>query len=181
MDKIWEIETSTSDTNGIDGKSLSNDSTGDEVINTSEHGATVYISLVDGRYECRFCCKTPPYSIFIFRLVSLGHFTILSVCPVPGVSHMFYIRLHTSHYSFSIKNSCVIRSRGSFYQLRRILKVNIFTEINELILYTSEPPPVCNHAQPAHVTLALDLQLPHHLFPVSQLPLWCCRWEWASI
>merc|ERR1719433_1783184 len=32
---------------------------------------------------------------------------------------MFYVRLRTSHYSFSIKNTCVVRSLQSFYQLRR--------------------------------------------------------------
>jgi len=103
MDPLWEINTSESDTNGTEGNSESNDSSGDE-INTSELGATVEISLVDGRLD------------------SPGHPTLLSVCPVPGDSHMFYIRLHSSHYSFSIKKSCVTRSSGSFYQLRRILK-----------------------------------------------------------
>merc|ERR1711874_844751 len=36
---------------------------------------------------------------------------------------MFYVRLRTTHYSFSIKNTCVVRSLQSFYQLRGILKV----------------------------------------------------------
>ena len=126
MDPLWEINTSESDTNGTEGNSESNDSSGDE-INTSELGATVEISLVDGRYGCQCYFKTLTYSILISRLDSPGHPTLLSVCPVPGESHMFYIRLHSSHYSFSIKKSCVIRSSGSFYQLRRILKVKIFT------------------------------------------------------
>eukprot|EP00092_Neocalanus_flemingeri_P041088 GFUD01044745.1.p1 GENE.GFUD01044745.1~~GFUD01044745.1.p1 ORF type:complete len:183 (+),score=58.34 GFUD01044745.1:75-551(+) len=48
--------------------------------------------------------------------------TFISVCPVPGDSQMFYIRLQSSHYSFSSDRSCIIRSVRSFYQVRSILK-----------------------------------------------------------
>merc|ERR1712083_962009 len=48
--------------------------------------------------------------------------TEISVCPVEGERNLFYVRLKTNHYSFSIKNTCVVRSLESFYQLRSILK-----------------------------------------------------------
>ena len=49
--------------------------------------------------------------------------TVLQVYPVHGEKNIYYIRLRTSHYSFSIKSSCVTRSLDSFYQLRRVLEI----------------------------------------------------------
>eukprot|EP00091_Calanus_sinicus_P020636 TRINITY_DN5755_c0_g1_i1.p1 TRINITY_DN5755_c0_g1~~TRINITY_DN5755_c0_g1_i1.p1 ORF type:complete len:131 (-),score=23.91 TRINITY_DN5755_c0_g1_i1:245-637(-) len=71
---------------------------------TAENGVTLRLQLTDGRMS------QPSQASF------------LSISPVPGDSQMFYIRLKTSHYSFSIKNSCVTRSASSFYQIRTILK-----------------------------------------------------------
>jgi len=69
-----------------------------------ELGATVLLALIDGRME------------------TSSQNSALSVYPVPRDSQMFYIRLKTDHYSFSIKQSCVTRTASSFYQLRNILK-----------------------------------------------------------
>ena len=49
--------------------------------------------------------------------------THLQVSPVKGEKSIYYVRLKTSHYSFSIKNSCVTRSLDSFYQLRKDLEI----------------------------------------------------------
>jgi len=67
-------------------------------------GAELTIQLEDGRMDV----ESSP--------------TVVSVCPVEGERNMFYLRLRTEHYSFSIKSTCVVRSLESFYQLRRILK-----------------------------------------------------------
>ena len=60
---------------------------------------------------------------FFVRLDAELSPTTIRVSPVEGERNMFYVRLRTSHYSFSIKNTCVVRSLQSFYQLRSILKV----------------------------------------------------------
>eukprot|EP00092_Neocalanus_flemingeri_P041087 GFUD01044744.1.p1 GENE.GFUD01044744.1~~GFUD01044744.1.p1 ORF type:complete len:211 (-),score=73.49 GFUD01044744.1:94-726(-) len=107
MDALWKSAAFESDSvDSIDGNSYSSDSIdGNEMEHcTDEHGATLLVSLGDGRMDA----SVQP--------------TFLSVCPVPGDSQLFYIRLQTSHYSFSIKKSCVARSGSSFYQLRSILK-----------------------------------------------------------
>ena len=64
-----------------------------------------------------------PETIFFVRLDAELSPTTIRVSPVEGERNMFYVRLRTSHYSFSIKNTCVVRSLHSFYQLRAILKV----------------------------------------------------------
>ena len=69
----------------------------------------------------------PPWQIihvFNVRLDAEMSPTTIRVSPVEGERNMFYVRLRTSHYSFSIKNTCVVRSLQSFYQLRSILKVS---------------------------------------------------------
>jgi len=48
--------------------------------------------------------------------------TVLQVYPVHGEKNIYYIRLRTTHYSFSIKSSCVTRSLDSFYQLRSMIQ-----------------------------------------------------------
>jgi len=51
----------------------------------------------------------------------------IQVWPVPGEKSLYYVRLRTSHYSFCLKNSCVIRDISEFYQLRNILTVSKFS------------------------------------------------------
>jgi len=51
----------------------------------------------------------------------------IQVWPVPGERTLYYVRLRTSHYSFCLKNSCVIRDISEFYQLRNILTVGEFS------------------------------------------------------
>jgi len=80
------------------------DSNEEEETYSSQHGATVTIQLEDGRLDAEMSPTT------------------IQVSPVEGERNMFYVRLRTSHYSFSIKNTCVVRSLQSFYQLRSILK-----------------------------------------------------------
>ena len=108
--------------------------------------------------------------------------TVLSICPVKGDNQMFYVRLKTSHYSFSIKRSCVTRSCSSFYQLRSILKVQIteyyFISLINLIPELSPSP---NDTHPAHVTLPLDPQQSHHLLAPGHLPYWGAVREATSI
>jgi len=76
----------------------------EEETYSSQHGATVTLTLEDGRLDAELSPTT------------------IRVSPVEGERNMFYVRLRTSHYSFSIKNTCVVRSLQSFYQLRAILK-----------------------------------------------------------
>ena len=70
-----------------------------------------------------FISSDRPETTFFVRLDAELSPTTIRVSPVEGERNMFYIRLKTSHYSFSIKNTCVVRSLQSFYQLRSILKV----------------------------------------------------------
>ena len=48
----------------------------------------------------------------------------VQVWPVLGERSLYYIRLRTSHYSFCLRSSCVIRDINEFYQLRSILTVS---------------------------------------------------------
>ena len=60
----------------------------------------------------------------------------LTVHPDIRDKGMFYVRLRTRHYSFSIKSSCVTRSVNSFYQLRSILsKHHPYLSLPKLPLY----------------------------------------------
>jgi len=108
MEPLWETADlgSDDDDDTVDGNSDRPDSIEQHQMDqvAEEHGVTLPIQLADGRMD------TPEKSSF------------LSIYPVPGDSQMFYIRLKTSHYSFSIKKSCVTRSCSSFYELRSILK-----------------------------------------------------------
>jgi len=101
---LWEADEEVSDAlNRQDG---SNNSTVNEEIDPEaiELGVTVLLTLIDGRME------------------TSSQNSVLSIYPVPRDSQMFYIRLKTDHYSFSIKQSCVTRTASSFYHLRNILK-----------------------------------------------------------
>merc|ERR1711981_1559299 len=101
MDPLWETAEQESDT--VDGSSDCNyELELDDDI--ADHGVSLPIKLKDGRMD------KPEKS------------SLISISPVPGDSQMYYIRLKTSHYAFSIKRSCVTRTAGSFYQLRSILK-----------------------------------------------------------
>ena len=99
----------------------------EEETYSSQHGATVTLTLEDGRLEkCLFPLQRErerSESTFFVRLDAELSPTTIRVSPVEGERNMFYVRLRTSHYSFSIKNTCVVRSLQSFYQLRSILKV----------------------------------------------------------
>ena len=48
----------------------------------------------------------------------------VQVWPVLGERSLYYIRLRTSHYSFCLRSSCVIRDITEFYQLKSILNVS---------------------------------------------------------
>lgn len=107
MDPMWEAAADESENNDtVDGNSDTNDSIDQHEMDqcTDQNGVTLQLQITDGRINC------PDQASF------------LSISPVPGDSRMFYIRLKTNHYSFSIKKSCVTRSASSFYQLRTILK-----------------------------------------------------------
>jgi len=101
MEPLWETEEPEFD--AVDGESDSNEGPDIEYF-TSEHGVTLPVRLYDGRMDVSQRCST------------------LSVMPVPSDSQMYYIRLQTNHYSFSIKRSCVTRNISSFYHLRSLLK-----------------------------------------------------------
>ena len=61
----------------------------------------------------------------------------LQVYPILQEKSMYYIKLRTSHYSFSLKNSCVVRSLDSFYQLRKMIVVRFYHALIPTIIYNS--------------------------------------------
>jgi len=76
----------------------------EDEVDKAEHGATVPVQIVDG------------------RLNSVAQASLVEVYPVPSDRSMYYVRLRTDHYSFSIRSSCVTRSPAMFYQFRSILR-----------------------------------------------------------
>ena len=66
----------------------------------------------------------------------------LQVYPILQEKSMYYIKLRTSHYSFSLKNSCVVRSLDSFYQLRKMIVVSLpyYHALIPTIIYDSLSP-----------------------------------------
>jgi len=102
MESLSDADEQQEESDSIDGK---NNTDHEELDHDAlELGATVLLALIDGRME------------------TSSQNSVLSIYPVPKDSQMFYIRLKTDHYSFSIKQSCVTRTASSFYQLRNILK-----------------------------------------------------------
>ena len=66
--------------------------------------------------------SAPVVSLLCFRLNSVAQASLVEVYPVPSDRSMYYVRLRTDHYSFSIRSSCVTRSPAMFYQFRSILR-----------------------------------------------------------
>ena len=100
----------------------------EEETYSAQNGATVTVQLEDGRLfvEIFFLSVRPVPTFFVRLDAELSPIpTTIRVSPVEGERNMFYVRLRTNHYSFSIKNTCVVRSLQSFYQLRGILKVRL--------------------------------------------------------
>jgi len=89
-----------------------------EVILNME-GSTEFLNIEEGLDENGAVCQV--YMVD-GRIDGSNVSTTLSVEPLHG--DLLRIRLHSEHYAFSIKKSCVTRPLGSFYQLNSILKAN---------------------------------------------------------
>ena len=95
-----------------------------------ENGANKGVLLRDGRSNFLFLFRIPwllhYFYYLIFRITADedGCPLQIQVWPVQGERTLYYVRLRTSHYSFCLKNSCVIRDISEFYQLRSILTVS---------------------------------------------------------